>query len=45
MAVDLGSTFKEQIDEINSKATQEDVNEKIGDINTLLTALNSGTGV
>ena len=45
MAVNLGSTFKELIDEINSKATQEYVNEKIGDIDTLLTALNSGTGV
>ena len=45
MAVDLGSTFKELIDEINSKATQEYVNEQIGNINTLLTAINTGTGV
>ena len=45
MAVNLGSTFKELIDEINSKATQEYVNDQIGNIDTLLTALNSGTGV
>lgn len=45
MAVNLGSTFKELIDEINSKATQEYVDNAIGNIDTLLTALNSGTGV
>lgn len=45
MAVNLGSTFKELIDEINSKATQEYVNEQIGNIDMLLTTLNSGTGV
>ena len=45
MAVNLGSTFKALIDELNSKATQEYVHEQIGNIDTLLTALNIGTGV
>lgn len=55
MAVNLGSTFKELIDEINGKlekteaestyATKSEVETAIGNIDTLLTALDTGAGV